>query len=523
MMAAVIACEDFSFQYRGAPRPALRRVTWTVRPGEFVLVTGPTGSGKSTLLRLVNGLVPHFYPGWVKGTVEVLGRPGTEVPPNQRALQVGTVFQFPEEQLVASTVWRDVAFGLENLGLPREEIFTRVAEALKEVGLTSLRDRPIHTLSGGEQQRLALASTLAMEASVLLLDEPAGELDPRGRRELLALLKRLSRRGRTLILADHRIRDLLPLVDSVVVMEGGRVLRSGPPREVFPAMGGPKGASRPPALPPRASLEDPLVQLRRVDYTYPNGIGALRGVNWSLYPGEVVALLGENGSGKTTLARLMAGLLEPESGIVAVRGLHEPHPSRREWAQRVGLVFQNPDHQIFEKTVEAEVAFGPRNLQESPESVRRNVDRALRTFGLERLRHRPPAALSGGERKEVAFASTFALEPQVLLLDEPTKGMDPARKEELGALSHVLADEGRTVVFITHDLEFATAFASRALLLHRGEALLEGPLFDVLSDPRVGRAGLIPEGVLRETGSAEGVESALPVEELSRDPEVVGS
>ncbi len=229
-----IEIREASFCYRGSREPALKDINLDVEEGEFVLVTGPSGSGKSTLIRLINGLIPHFHEGTLAGTVKVMERETLNLRPNQIATVVGSVFQFPEEQIVASKVWRDVAFGPENLLLEREEIYRRVDEALAFVGLEHLRDREVFSLSGGEKQRLAIAGILAMKPEILLLDEPAAELDPVGRRTVLSLVVHLSRQeGRTILLADHRLEDLVGFVDRVVVMHGGAVGMDGRPEEIM--------------------------------------------------------------------------------------------------------------------------------------------------------------------------------------------------------------------------------------------------------------------------------------------------
>lgn len=272
--------------------------------------------------------------------------------------------------------------------------------------------------------------------------------------------------------------------------------------------------------------DSPLVELQEVRYTYPNGVEALRGITLVLPPGELVALMGANGSGKTTLARLMAGLIEPTSGSLTVRGLESLRVSRREWARRVGLVFQNPDHQIFEKTVKAEVAFGPRNVGRSESDVWGSVERTLRTFDLVGLRNRLPAALSGGERKAVAFASTFVLDPKVFLLDEPTKGMDAVRKRELAAIARRRAARGRSVVFITHDVDFAYAFTDRTVVLEEGEVCHDGPTREILTLPNLPEVGLrVPHRVLLEGLLTESESSATETAGTESSPrgEAVGS
>ncbi|MEE9197286.1 MAG: ABC transporter ATP-binding protein [bacterium] len=254
------------------------------------------------------------------------------------------------------------------------------------------------------------------------------------------------------------------------------------------------------------SNPSPLLRLRDLQYTYPNGTEAVRGVTLDFPPGQRVSLLGENGSGKTTLARLLVGLLRPTRGALLVKGVDSSTLSTHEISEKVGLVFQNPDHQIFEQRVWDEVAFGPRNYALPEPEIARRVEVQLRRFGLWEDRLRLPAALSGGERKRVTFASTFALRPDVLLLDEPTKGMDFGRKRDLAAVARCLTEEGRTVVFITHDVDFAFASTERAIILQGGRVFLEGPTAEVLADPSVTEAGLLPPeaprllGLLRERG-----------------------
>ncbi len=270
--------------------------------------------------------------------------------------------------------------------------------------------------------------------------------------------------------------------------------------------------------------EAPILELRGVYFAYPGGVEALRGVDLDLHRGERVALLGENGSGKTTLARLLLGLLRPTKGTVRVNGVDGTRASSHELARWVGLSFQNPDHQIFERTVADEVAFGPRNYGLSAREVEGRVDRELKRFCLEDHRHAPPTFLSGGERKQVAFASTFALDPAILLLDEPTKGMDYGRKRRLAAVLDHRVKEGRTVVVITHDIEFAYASTERAVVLQGGQVLTDGPTAQVLADPRVEEAGLCRPALVRLATLVEGAPRApRSVEEILRALEVMPS
>ena len=536
MMEVVLEARDVSYRYPGAGAPALDGASLVVRRGEFVLLTGPSGCGKSTLLRCFLGLIPHLHGGDLGGQVVALGQNVAETLPHRLAPRIGMVFQNPEDQLVATTVEADVAFGPENLGLPRSEVAARVERALARVGVAHLRGRSVHEISAGQQQRVALAAVLALEPEVLLLDEPTSQLDPRSARGLLAELRRLNREsGLTVVLAEHRLEMALPLADRLVVMAEGRMVRDGPTRAVAGQDGlaglgvgvprivelfrsvplvdepplsvdeaaelvagrvslrGPFSTCRegvstsPPAPSPQAERglggevsPAPLISVRSLRHVYPSGQEALRGVDLEVAPGEALALLGESGAGKTTLAKHLNGLLKPTSGQVLVDGLDAARAPVARLAAAVGYVFQNPLHQLFAESVEDELALGLRAQGWPREAIVGRVDELLAVFGLERYRRRHPLTLSEGERRRVALAATLAARPRVLVLDEPTVGQDQGEKVRLGRTIQALRAAGHAIVVITHDVEFAADHCSRFVVLAGGAILADGPKREVL-------------------------------------------
>lgn len=453
-----------------------------MRPGERVLLLGPSGSGKSTLLMAVAGLLDPAGAAEQEGELHVDGL----LPPAARG-RVGIVFQDPESQIVMGRAGDDVAFGLENLCLARDAIWPRVGAALDAVGFRHGLDRPTDALSGGEQQRLAIAGTLAMRPGILLLDEPTANLDPVGAaavREVLAGV--LGQLGITMVLVEHRVSEALPLIERVLVLRAGAgVVADGSPREVFARHGDALADSgvwvpdrRLPAPPrrPRATAESQIVA-EQVTYAYP-GIrrNAVERVDVQVRSAEALAVTGPNGAGKSTLALLLAGLLQPTGGTVyateaLARGRGHDAIWRwdaRELARHVGMVFQDPEHQFLARTVRQELMIGPLRVGVEPSVARRRADELLERLHLSALAEANPFTLSGGEKRRLSVATALATAPSVLLLDEPTFGQDRRTATELLHLLAALRDDGRAVVFATHDREFAAALADRTLHIGPG-------------------------------------------------------
>jgi energy-coupling factor transport system ATP-binding protein len=487
---AALSFEGVGYRYPGATGPALEDVDLAIGEGELVLLLGGSGCGKSTLLRAALGLVPHFHGGELSGRVTSAGLDTREHRPGEIARRVGLVFQDPEAQLVMGRPDREAAFGLENLGHPAHAIGLRAREALAAVGASHLAGRPTAALSGGEQQRVAIASVLAMGQPLLLLDEPTSQLDPVVAEELLGLIVRINRdRGVTVVLAEHRTGRLFAEADRVIAMEAGRVVCDATPtvaaralaaaspwllppvaqafaragREQLPltvrdarAAAVPVPAPAPvvlPAAPIAAGVAGARLRLGTVD--------ALDGATAAFEAGRVTALVGENGAGKTTLARVLCGLVQLD------RGRRSPSPAR------AGYVGQDPAHYLVHESVRDEIGYALGNLGVAGPERDRRVVAMLERFELAALADRHPRDLSSGERQRLAIASVTVMEPELLVLDEPTRGVDGRRKLGLVETARSLAAQGTAVVVVTHDMDFAAEAADAVTSMAAGRVLAD--------------------------------------------------
>jgi energy-coupling factor transport system ATP-binding protein len=468
----------FAWRHAGRRAQAVTGVDLRVEPGERVLLLGPSGSGKSTLLAALAGLLTADS-GEQDGDVLIDGKPAAD----QRD-RVGILFQDPETQLVMARSGDDVAFGLENQAVPRDLIWPRVREALAAVGFPYDLARPTHALSGGEQQRLALAGVLARRPELILLDEPTANLDPEGAQDVRdALRVALADTEATLIVVEHRVAEILDLVDRVIALgPGGTLLADGPAAAVLAEHGealAAQGVWVPgvplPTRPPRAA-GDTLLRGEALTLTHPGADrAALDGVSFELRSGELLAVTGPNGSGKSTLALLAGGLARPTSGRATVPGETRPlHklPARR-LATRVGSVFQDPEHQFVTGTVRDELAFGPRQAGWPKDRIEARVSELLERLRLANLAAANPHTLSGGEARRLSVAGALAAAPEVLLLDEPTFGQDRRTWGELVDLTADIRDEGAALLAVTHDRDFAAALAGRELILRGGRVAEE--------------------------------------------------
>jgi energy-coupling factor transporter ATP-binding protein EcfA2 len=445
---ALARADRLTFTYPDAGTPALRDVSVEIEPGEVVAVLGPSGSGKSTLLRAFAGLVPHFHGGRFEGRVEIAGLDTRSARPAGLAGTVASVFQDPEEQIVLSRVIPEVAFGLENIGTPAAEILRRAHEALAAVGCEHLADRAVAELSGGELQRVCLASAVALRPKLLLLDEPTSQLDPDGAD---AFLEHVVGLGIAVLVSEHRPRRVLEHADRVLFLDAGRVLLDAAVRAAEGWLGQNRpiwlGASGNGRVPTQG---EPLCRLEGVQFAYRAGLPVVDSVDLELRRGEIVALGGANGTGKTTIAKLAAGLLAPDAGTAQLRG-------------RAAMLLQDPSRYCIRERADEEVAVGVRG-------DRRRALAALAELGLAGMASRHPRDLSTGERERLALASVLVTDPDVLVLDEPTRGVDPQRKAELAELLHD-GSERRATLVVTHDEEFARTVADRSITLGR-KALL---------------------------------------------------
>ena len=517
-------------RYPGRREPALDSVDLTVVPGERLGVTGRTGAGKSTLALVAGGFIPRVVRARLTGTALIDSVDASRPDAAESLLgRVGIVFSTPANQLSASkpTVREELAFGLENLGVPRAEMDDRIDGVLSRLGIAHLADREPYALSGGEQQRVAIASIVAMGTDVLVLDEPTAQLDPAGTAEVGALLAELARRGTAILCVEHD-PAILGAMDRVLVLDAGRVVGVDRPgvalgRSVAGIVGLPAptmvrlaeaagvdggqafdeavvaGALRDnvPAGMRSAAAVDPAsitiadqpgdgtppkvderpgvdVEVDGVVHRYPGGVVAVRGVSLMIPAGQAIAILGQNGSGKTTLVKHLNGLLRPDEGEVRIAGRSTADDRVDQLAATVGFVFQNPDDQLFERTVEKEVAFGPRNLGRTPAQVVALVERSLAAVDLLDERTTNPYDLDLSRRKLVALASVLALDPAVLVLDEPTTGQDPEGITRVAAVVTAWRAAGRSAIAITHDMEFAASTFERIVVMRGGTVVADG-------------------------------------------------
>ncbi|MDG9691533.1 ATP-binding cassette domain-containing protein [Streptomyces sp. DH17] len=535
----MIRFEDVSVTYDGAAGPTVRGVDFEVPEGELVLLAGPSGVGKSTVLGAVSGLVPHFTGGTLSGRVTVAGRDTRTHKPRELADVVGTVGQDPLSHFVTDTVEDELAYGMESLGLPPDVMRRRVEETLDLLGLSDLRSRPIATLSGGQQQRVAIGSVLTPHPQVLVLDEPTSALDPAAAEEVLAVLQRLVHDlGTTVLMAEHRLERVIQYADQVVLLPApGEPPLPGPPAEVMAVspvyppvvdlgrlagwsplpltirdarrraaplrdrLAGREIPDRTPPAAPAASLPAPpalhpapsrrwrrgkRVEASAASTPYAaevralavrrDRVQALRHVDLTVSPGETVALMGRNGAGKSTLLSALVGLVEPSSGSVRTGDAVPHRTAPRDLVRRVGLVPQEPRDLLYADTVAAECRAADRDAEAAPGTCRALLTELLP--GVTDDTH--PRDLSEGQRLTLALSVVLTARPPLLLLDEPTRGLDYAAKARLAGILRSLAAEGHAIVLATHDVELTAELAHRVVLLAEGEVIADGPAADVV-------------------------------------------
>lgn len=529
-----IEYKDVNFTYLHYKTPAVSDINLTIEEGSITTLLGPIGAGKSTLLHMMNGLVPNQFPGHMDGSVTVDGIEVEKVEVAEVAKLLNMVFDDPVLQIVSLTVRDDVIFGPANLGLTREDVLQRATEALRRTRLTGYEARNPRTLSGGEQQLLAIAGVLAMQPKYLVLDEPVAMLDPIGKKQVLEAIQDLHREtGLTVVIAESGadIEALMEFVDRVVVISKGHILADGKPRELFTDRSlmediglrmpqvteaayhfinkdinhipvtlkegveffshrGIKSKITPEKaiIPTNEERLEKAILVRNLWHTYPGPppVDALQGINLEINKGEKIALLGQNGSGKTTLAFHLVGTLKPtnKDAYVEVAGLDVVKTPQFELIQRANYVFQNPANQLFNETFEKEVKYGPERLEMPPDEVERRAKTALEQVGLGHLWEHSTFNISKSLETLLGLASVLSLNPEILILDEPTGGLDKKVGLRLmDSLEQVLKDE--TVIMITHDMALASRYAQRIIVLQNGKILVDGPTREVFSQPEI--------------------------------------
>lgn len=532
MPDVIVTFDHFSAWYNRNQAAVLRDLSFEVSRGEFVLVLGASGAGKSTLGLCLNGIVPHVQ-GATEGELIVANHRVSEWPVSTMGSKVGIIFQDVESQLCMLYVRDEVAFGPENLRVPSAEVEQRVKDSLKFVGLQGYENKFVFELSGGQKQKVAIASVLAMRPEILFLDEPTANLDPRSTNELVELIGEL-RRDHTILIFENKVDQLASIADRLLVLDNGSLAFDGPVRQVLEEHGDtlvndlgvwiPQVSEvelglrrrkhirsavfplslqeavtqyaslsfRPESTGPLASnavvAHEPAIKVEHVHFHYDDGTVALRDVSFEIRQGEKVAIVGPNGSGKTTISKHFMGLLKPTSGRVLVDGVDTRKTSTRELSRRIGFVFQNPEHQFVRDSVREEVAFSLRTGGMDEAEIARRVDHEMELFNLTGLDDRHPFSLSGGERRRLSVATMIIAHPDVLILDEPTYGQDKLNTVRMmDSLATALAEEESaqeiTLVLVTHDMKLVAGYADRAIVMRQGAVAFDGSTSSLFMDP----------------------------------------
>ncbi len=531
-MVKAIELKSISFTYKGRTRPALSNIDLSLQKRSVTLITGRSGSGKTSLIKVINGLIPHFYLGKFFGEVYFFDEDVTSLTASERfKLGISTVMQFPEDQLLSRKVWRSVAFGLANLGYPREVILRKVRWALKLVEMEFFFDKEVNSLSAGQKQKIALASALAIEPQLLLLDEPTSQLDPLSAQKFIEVLKNITKDlDLTVVISEHRVDELYDYVDEALILDNGSIIIKGPVRDVFynesvwhsgikvptiinlaRALGLEEKPSREEIIrvlstrvkPKRLSnintsgkSGEPVLRIRDLSFKYNDKKWVLKNINLNVFRGEFLVVMGHNGSGKTTLAKLMIGLLKPNKGQVIYPEKKLINPSFKELIGYVAYAPQNPEELIFNQTIYDEIAFPLRLRGINKQKLDMLVREIAKKFGIENILYKSPYSVSGGEKLRTILASIYALDPVVYIFDEPTRGLDWGRKTELIDLINRIKRDGKSIILITHDIELVSSSnIDRIIVLNNGELWLEGDKRSVLASDKILEAKLIKPAI----------------------------
>jgi len=527
-MGNIIEIENLSYQYPKGHKPSLLNINLAIKEGEFVVVMGKNGAGKSTLLLTLNGIIPNSFGGKFYGRVIVDSMDTVEHRVYELAEKVGMVIQDPEAQLFMPTVKDEIAFGLENLAVPKDEILRRINEALKIVRLEGFEDRSPFDLSGGQKQRVAIAAAFALRPKILVLDEPTSQLDPKGTLEVFQTILNLKKKYNiTIVMAEHKSDEVAKFADRIVLLDDGKIVREGKPKELFSDVDlfkklsikvpqiceltyelnkRGKAVNEIPITLDEAVItfskyiekigrkiknierkevkrgDEVILETKGLWHIYPGNVIALKNVNFSAYKGDFIAIIGQNGAGKTTLVKHFLNLLQPTKGEVLIRGKDVTKMEIFDLSRHIGLILQNPDHQLFSTTVYKEVEFGPKNLNLPEDEIAERVKFALESVGLWELREEHPFALSWGDRQKLAVAAVLAMKPEILIFDEPTTGMDWLGRHQILNLAKELNKKGHTIIMITHDMELVAEYAKWTMVMGLGEILLQGPTYEVFKN-----------------------------------------
>ena len=478
MQQPIITVNNLSYSYPSEQEDVLKDISFAVNEGEIFGIVGPSGCGKSTLMLALSGLIPHSIKGTLRGTVALAGKETTVLSMAELSQTVQLLFQSPDAQLFALNVEDEIHFGLENLNLPWKEIEERTSSALKTVGIIDLRQRSLEELSSGQKQRVALASVLAMAPKILLFDEPTANLDPPAVKSLLQTIQQL-RKKHTVIIIEHNVDFIASICDRVLLMHEGKSLKCDTPKKVMasaeyqksmaPVCNHAQILERLKKIPSLCKNET-LLKVEELSFTYPNKIHVLSNLSLEIGKGDFLGILGMNGSGKSTLALNLIGLLKGKGRIV-LAGKDISNQDAFQRTRNIGYVFQNPNYQLFEENLDAEIAFGPRNLGLKQEEVQHRVEEALRVTHLAKFRTHDPHALSVGQKRRVSIASILAMQPEIIIVDEPDTGLDHKTARSFMDYIRKLNKEGRTIILISHNLELLAEYCTRIIALKNGKVV----------------------------------------------------
>ncbi|GAB7226479.1 DUF3744 domain-containing protein [Vibrio rotiferianus] len=565
-----IEFSNFSFRYESLDKPTLKNINLRIETGEKIVIIGPSGSGKSTLGQCLNGLIPHAIKGETSGKLTINGQDTAPFDMHQFTEQVGTVLQDTDSQFVGLSIGEDIAFALENQLMSNIDMYPLVKATAKMVDLEQMLDRSPHDLSGGQKQRVSLAGILVDDVDILLFDEPLAALDPKTGKKTIEIIDELHREtGKTIIIIEHRLEDVLHRsVDRIILMESGEIIADTTPDEILAsplleeygireplylsalkeAGCSIEGDAKPSSLStlPLAQYQtavsawfeaskatnvekqaETLLAVRNLTYSYDGEKNALEDVSFDVKRGEFVSVLGKNGSGKSTITKLVIGVIEPDQGSMMLNGQDLNELTIFERSQKVGVVMQNPNHMISHHMIFDEVAFGLRNRGVEENQVEAKVLEVLELCGLSKYRHWPIEALSYGQKKRVTIASILALEPELLILDEPTAGQDYRNYTSMLSFIEKLNRElGITVMIISHDMHLVLEYTTRSIVIADSKLIADAPMTEVFSNPTLLDKANLTTTSLYELASELGIENTnsfmqhfIDVEKVRREGE----
>lgn len=532
----MIKIKDLTYYYPETSRPALENINLTINEGDFVLIVGPSGCGKSTILRTINGLIPNFYGGKIKGQVLVKNKNIKDISKKELFETVGFIFQDPEKQSVYNTIEREIAFGMENLNMDITRMKKNIAEVSNLFNLDFIKEKSINNISGGERQKVEIASVVAMDPEVILLDEPTSQLDPISADEILNAINKLNKdMGKTIILVEQRLDKSFDMADKILIMQDGRIINEIGKDEIniyiekinflpkvsiiFKEAGfkavplNIKEAKKIIAnknVPNKRdsnikSFKDEILKVEDLYFEYSPNRPILKNINFNLHKGEVLGIMGHNGAGKTTLSKILVGLIKKFKGKIILNGKEIERLNDVERVKSIGYLAQNPTLYFGRDTVFDEASYSLRNIGDFD---REKVIELLKKFDLYGIMDKNPRDLSGGQKQRLAIACTVVTKPDILILDEPTRGIDIYHKIEIGNFIKEYASLGKSVIIITHDSDFVGDFCDSTMIMHQGEIVAHGKTLDILCDaiyysPQISR---IFKDKIKVVNSKEGIE-----------------